>query len=302
MVTLQKAVLLFLGEYKPTTRKSYEKLLQAFVNFVGPARAIESINPAHVLEFMQHIDARPTVKSVATYNGYIKTLRTFFNWCIRVTFIPKSPVVGVRLRPRPSNIPRTKAMPNERYSELVQYAHALEIVRKDSRPLAFVLFLGDTGCRVGGAANLQWSDINFAEHSAHVTEKGKGARPVFFGMECGNALKRWRLQQRQKEENYVFSRNGQRIQAANLSHYFRRLCLAADIGSWGPHSLRHRLGYELNDRRISPSVGAAVLGDTVEVFLSYYSPQDEERMKAAVRELAYKGIPLPSKIRKFKAE
>lgn len=301
---LSKAVDLFLAEHIASTRRTYMYTLYELRDFIGPARPLDKIGPEHLLEYAASLRDRPTLKSAASFNKHIKTARTFFNWCIRVRLLTESPAAGLRLRPTPAEVNRAKAMPDDTYTSLVRYCAALEITRPDHRPLALVLFLGDSGGRIGGAAGLRWADVDLSARCAVVVEKGKPPRRVYFGPDCAAALKRWRLHQRQSSDLFVFSATGGPIKAAHLGQYFRRLCQAAGIGSWGPHSLRHRKGYQLTDARISPAIAAQVLGDSVEVFLKHYTPKDEGRIRQTVEELAFQenAISVPTKIRRFGGE
>lgn len=296
MLTLARAVDLFLGEQIPSTRKSYMYVLFAMRDYVGPARPLDTIAAEYLLEHMQAIRQRPDVKSNATVNKHVKTIRTFFNWCVNQGFITSSPAKGLRYRRHSEAIPREKAMPDYLYERLVDYA------QWHPRFYALVLFLGDTGCRIGGAAGLRWNDVDFNQSMAVVTEKGKPPREVFFGKECRAVLLRWREHHPMTRGDFVFSAKGQRILNDNLGQFFRRHCDVAGIGSWGPHSLRHRKGHQLADARVAPSVAARALGDTVEVTMKYYYPDDLERVKEAMQDLAYRDAPTPasqSKIKRF---
>lgn len=298
MLNLQRAINLFLGEHTIGTQRSYMYVLRAMRDYIGPARSLDEITTAQLLEFMHAIKARPTIKSAVTYNKYLKTIRTFFNWCIKTNLHPgPSPAAGIRRLREVRD--RKKAMPDDLYHQLIDYARALATTGRDHRALAFVLFLGDTGCRVGGAAALRWQEIDFENLSASVLEKDGRRRPVFYGEECLTALSRWRLRHPMREGDHVFSKSGKRMGSDHLSQFFRRLCVRAEIGTWGPHSLRHRKGYQLSDAKIAPTIGAQVLGNSVQIMLDYYYPHDLERVKEAVRELAYTGKFDTSKIRKL---
>jgi integrase len=286
MPTLHTCITLFLSEYKPTTRKSYYTPLNRLARFVGPDRPLDQVMPQHVLEFLAHV--RTLDLTVRTYNKYVQTIKTFFNWTVNHQFLPSSPAGAVHRRQyRKSR--RDKALPDDLYEQLLDY------VRHYPRNLALILFLGDTGCRIGGAASLQWEHVEFDEHRAIVTEKGDKTRPTFFGGECAQALRKWHLMQNRKPgANYVFSRTGQAIKSGHLGHHFRRLCIGAGIGSWGPHSLRHRKGHQLADHKIAPSIAAQALGhESVQVTLEYYYPEDFERVQAALEQLAHQK-PAPS--------
>lgn len=283
MLTLREAADLWLGEHIPTTRRSYQYNMWEMCDYVGPARPLDQISAEDMLRFAQYYRAKASVKSPATYNKLLKTLRTFFNWCIKAEFIAKSPAKPLKSNKRDEVGGRGKAMPDAVYNQLVDYA------KWDVRGLALVLFLGDTGCRIGGAVGLRWQDIDFIADvpTAVVTEKGAPPRKVFFGKSCERAL--LRLQAAKPGMERVFGVNS--VDA--LKQYFRRLCKRAQIGSYGPHSLRHRKGHQFGDNRVSPVIGAMVLGNTVDVMLEYYYPKDWERAAATASEFTTDVLNLP---------
>lgn len=279
---LSDAIATFLGEYKQSTRRSYMYVLRDFASWMGPARPVADITALDLIRYAQHIDARPGIKSPATHNKYVKTLRTFFNWSVRIKLLPESPAAAIKQHKTSRRIPKDKAFPEHALNQL------LDFTKWDARADALVRFLADTGCRIGGAANLQITDLDMENHRAYVTEKGKTEpRPVFFGDSCARALSRWVLQRDHSHGNYVFSSDGRRMGNDHLGQYFRRLCERAGIGSYGPHSLRHRKGHQLADSRVAPSIAAQALGhEDVKITLTYYYPHDWDRVADAIRSLS----------------
>lgn len=274
MITLSEAVELWLGEQIPTTRRSYQYNMRELISYVGAGRPLDQVTVEDLIRFAQYYRAKASVKSPATYNKLLKTLRTFFNWCIKADFIDKSPAKPLKSSKTNERGGRGKAMPDAHYNQLVDFA------KWDVRGLALVLFLGDTGCRIGGAAGLRWNDIDFVAEipTAVVTEKGKPPRKVFFGKSCERAM--LRLQAVKPGTEKVFGVNN----VDSLKQYFRRLCQRAGIGSYGPHSLRHRKGHQFGDNKVNPVIGAMALGNTVDIMLEYYYPKDWDRAAAAVSE------------------
>lgn len=291
---LQKAIDLFLGEYKPSTRKTYKYVLLPMAAFIGPGRELAEIRAEYLVEYMQRL--KKTTTSPATYNKHVKSIRTFFNWCLRLKLIADTPATAIKRQRRSKAIPKEKAMPEAVYLRLLEYAQF------DERYHALVLFLGDTGCRIGGAAGLRWLHIDFEQLRATVTEKGEKTRPVFFGPDCSAALRRWRLACTLRDGDFVFSKHGGRIKAANLAQVFRRMGQNAGLGSWGPHSLRHRKGHQLADSKTAPSIAAQALGhENVLTTLEFYYPEDWERVQEAMEKLAHNPEHIrPVKVRQFR--
>lgn len=252
---------------------------------MGDERPLTDITGEDMIRFSQFYRSKSGVSSPATYNKCVKTVRTLFNWAIRSNLMPPpSPALAIKRLSMTQKVPRDKAMPEEAYVQL------LDFCKWDPRAFALVLFLGDTGCRVGGAAGLRWGDIHFADETAIVTEKGAKERYVFFGHETAIALLRWQQQQRLKRRGeFVFSRNGIQMKNDSLGQFFEKQCLKAGIGQWGPHSLRHRKGHQMADNKVAPTVAQTVLGHVdVNTTLNHYYPKDLHRAQEVVKELAFK--------------
>jgi site-specific recombinase XerD len=97
-LTLERAIDLFLKEHITTTAKSYGHTLRGMRDYIGPERLLERVEAADVSEYMQSVKERPTIKSPATINKHIKTIRTFFNWCIKSGLLTSTnPALGVRV-------------------------------------------------------------------------------------------------------------------------------------------------------------------------------------------------------------
>lgn len=281
---LNEAVQLFLGEYKPSTQKSYKYCLRDIMRYLSPERPLHTIEAVDLVRYSQLIKEKTNpltgeLVTPATYNKYLKTLRTFFNWCVKMGLIGESPAGAMRREKLSKMVPREKAMPEPKFARLLDYWSA------HPREEALIRFLADTGCRIGGAAGVRVSDLDLKNLKAYVTEKGATEpRPVWYGVECRRALSQWLLENPRPADAYVFSSKGDRITNDSLGQFFRRLCERARIGSYGPHSLRHRKGHQFADRRTPPSIAAQALGHSdVNITLTNYYPADWERVE---RELA----------------
>lgn len=281
MLTLARAIELFLSQQIETTRRSYLYVMRDFEAYTGPARPLNAITTEHLLEYGAYVRQKPRVKSPATVNKYVKTLRTFFNWLVKLGYIERSPAVGLKRLKAPRR-DHSKAMTDSELSRLLNYA------QWEPRYNALVRFLADTGARIGGAAGLTVDLLDLDAQRATVTEKGNKTRPVFFGEACRAALEVW-LQERNPDAGpYVFTKHGKPIKSDNLGQLFKRICHKAGLkGHTGPHSLRHRLGHKMADSRVAPSVAAQALGhESVQTTLEYYYPQDWLRVELTVKSLA----------------
>lgn len=293
---LKQAVELFLGEYqKASTREAYYYVLIDMIDYMGPGRPLTDIGKPNMIQYSQHMETKGWAP--ATIQKHHKTIKTFFNWLIKLELLEKSPATVLKHKRLPDHVSREKAMSDEEYEQILKYA------KWKPRDHALVLFLGDTGCRIGGAAGLQEQHLDLDQCSGVVTEKGDKKRPVAYGSACAQALRKWLIRRKSGGPNkYVFSHSGKKMNADSLSQVVRRACLKVGIRSLGAHSLRHRKGHQLADDKVAPSVAATALGhEDPNITLTYYYPRDWARAEAALRKLAQPSEQ-PTKVVKFPLE
>lgn len=281
---LQKAITLFLGDYKPSTRQAYSKVLTPMRGWLGPARAVSAITPPLLVEYFQTVVLAKGY-APATLQKHAKTIKTFFHWCVRVDLLVKSPAHAIRARKPARRISREKAMTDDELGALLDFLRH----KTNPRDFALVLFLADTGCRRGGAAGLRLKDIQWDKLLATVTEKGDVSRPVAFSDLCARAMVRWltyRGEHYRVEGIYVFSQNGLPMNPEQISQNIRRACQKAGVRVLSAHSLRHRKGHQFADHRIAPTLAATFLGHAnVLTTMEHYYPDDWESAERAGREL-----------------
>jgi len=282
-MNLLKAIDLFLGEHKPTTAKSYLQPLKSLRDWVGPARELSDISPELLIEYFQMLNKRGY--ALATVQKHVITVKTFFNWIVKIDKLEKSPARVIRGRKLPRAISRDKAMSDAELSAII------DAVRYKPRDYALVMFLSDSGCRRGGAAGLRLQDINWRERTAKVTEKGDKPRFVAFGEHCQVALVKWLGYRGSLKGSlpgvYIFSFDGALMKPENISLIIRRAAAKAGVRVLSSHSLRHRKGHQYADARIAPSIAATALGHSdVLITLNSYYPGDWESAKKTLHELA----------------
>lgn len=279
---LKKAIELFLGEFIPTTRTSYTYPLTLMRDWIGATKTLDAIQPAMLIEYLQVV-VKPRNYAPATHHKHVKTIKTFFNWCVRMELISKSPAQVVKNKRLRTAIDREKAMTDAELQRL------LDVVKHKPRDFALVMFLADTGCRRGGVAGLRLEDIDWSALTAKVTEKGSKERRVAFGEACAKAIQQWLVFRGERYKItgvYVFTRHGEKMHANNVSLMIRRACKIAGIRIRSAHSLRHRKGHQLSDAGISPSIGAIVLGhEDPKITLDHYYRRDWDGAERAFRQL-----------------
>lgn len=280
---LDEAITFWLQQQTASTEYSYRYPIRNMADFIGPARPLEKVDSAMLAEYLLSVRQRPDVKSPATIGRYTKTIKAFFNYCVRMGWLQRSPADALRYVGTSGRVRKDKAMTDKELEQILDYA------KWRPRDYALILFLADTGCRAGGAAGLQVEDIDFQAMTATVTEKGNKTRTVWFGPETRRALENWLKRRPRDVGAYVFSMDGDRLQNAIIGQIIRRITKKVGIRSLGSHSLRHRKAFQMADEKVVPSVAATALGhQSPSILLEFYYPRDDEaRAAAVVRSLVY---------------
>lgn len=305
----------FLGGYSnPRTIDAYEQSLLLFQRYVGEERDVGKINEIDMIDWLA--DIRTSYRySESSIWRHIKTVKIFFNWCVRMKILTTSPA-SVLKNPRPKrDVGRNKAITDEEVAAILPYAYPNPMY------YALVLFFLDTGCRTGGAASVLVADLNIPRREARVTEKGNKSRPVWFEEKCADALRRYleirpdivstyiercaARGEKVEDHGFLFCHIDGPYTGDALSQIIYRLGLDAKLTRpIGAHMFRHRKGYQLADAKVAPSVAATALGHSDPMItLQYYYPADYGRAEEAIRQLGFSDSPKPQiqeKIVRFK--
>jgi integrase/recombinase XerD len=175
--------------------------------------------------------------SPSTIHGYVRIVKTFYNWLEQNDCITVAQNVAIRLK-KPK-LPKQAPKEISETDMLALLEASKSYGRYAKRNYAMILFLADTGCRVGGLVKLRLADLDLPNGQAMVIEKGSKARQVFFGQETKDALSVW-LAERFKQSEFVFVCERGQMTSDNMRLILQRLAARAGInGHFNPHSFRH---------------------------------------------------------------
>lgn len=275
---LKKAVERFQKKQTKNTRLSYVYPFKYFVGYMGETRPVDKIRTDDLLDYY-HDSLLLRDFAPATVNKHIKTLKTFFNWLVDTEVIESSPARVLKVKRLPMYVERDKAMTDEELVALLH--HVFHHPRKSRlyrhRDYALIMFLADTGCRIGGAAGLLVKNLKLDQRRGRVMEKGQKSRWVRFGVETAAALGRYLMIRPASAGEHVFSTTEEPILADSISLMLRRQCKQIGIRVLSGHSLRHRKGHQLADLHTAPTTAALALGHADPVtWMQHYSPGDWE--------------------------
>jgi len=300
LVTLAEAYRRFmLVDRSPATVKSYRQILDRLVAAIGPQRPVTAVTTEDLQHYLHQLRTRatkysdhprrPTERaplSPATLTKILKTIRAFFNWCVRADLLAVSPAAALQLR-RYSRPPgSSKAITPAELRILAKHVRRKRCHRE--RDYAVLLFLIDTGCRVGGCASLTLDRLHLHDRFAILNEKGDNLHRVCFGYETQMALSAWLRIRPAAAHRFVWvNQYGDPLAAAAIATMIRRAAQESLGKSLGPHCIRHRVGQSWADAGVPAPLVALKLGhhDTATT-LDYYYNQDWSRLRAQSDQLA----------------
>lgn len=248
-MNLSQAVELFLqgivaDGLQESTRLWYQKRLSRFVNYFQGVdlqdistddlrKFVISLREQN-LKWQGHRFHKPVQGSLSpfTVQGYVRAVKRLFNWLEFNEYLQHNPARKLKKPSLPKTMPKALSVEDMR--------KLLDVAQASKRNYAIILFLLDTGCRVGGLVGLRIQDLNFEDNSALVTEKGRKSRYVFFRDVTKDALQEW-LAIRPQGTDFVFvSQRGQAFSTYTVNQILRRLKIKAGIeGRVNPHAFRH---------------------------------------------------------------
>jgi len=232
----------------PRTVETYDVRLRRLVERLGDHQ-IADVSIADLRAFAASLYEEDL--SIHTVHGHIRALRRFFNWLVEEEIIADNPAQRIRLPHLPAASP--KAISAEDARKLLQAANEMGKDWERKRNRAIILFLADTGCRLGGLVRLRTDDLDLEQRVAKVREKGGQWRFVFLKSQTVEALVTW-LEARdlvatEAKDAVWVSRRGTPLTRWGVQNMLRRLKKCAGVaGPANAHSFRHgfAVSYLLN--------------------------------------------------------
>lgn len=236
MNNLQSAVEGFLsaqaGEVSKSTRDWYSRCLSSFVSFVGPEFDLCAISPGKIRSYRAHLIDRDM--SIYSVHGRQRAVRRLFSWLTEEGITDRNIALDVPLVRLPPQPP--KALADDDLIRLLEQLPAESV-----RDRAIILFLVDTGCRVGGLCSLTLSTLDLPNRCATVIEKGQRGRRVYFTEMTAEMLALYRSARPDVGTDALFVTNvGKPLQPNGIRMILQRVGKRAGVkGRINAHSFRH---------------------------------------------------------------
>jgi integrase len=262
------------------TLVKYRLLIEKYLSVHFGRKPLSAISNRDCLDYY---NARlDTNAAIATVNGEMACLKSFFSEAIRAGVCQTNPVRGIKLV-NPNNV-RDRILSDDEAARLFAAAdEATDYVR----PLFYVLY--HTGMRRGEALGLRWADVQFAHDRLIIRDSKNGeGRKVPMRRALADELIRWKPFA--GESPWIFpGRHSTDVPMNTIRPGWLRLCERAKIADLRPHDLRHNFTSMLQASGISDSIIMSITGHKTHVMLHRYSHAND-----AQRLTAIESLPTPS--------
>lgn len=225
------------------TTKTYAQHLYRFARNMPEVGEAEDIDKFAVTGYIAKMQADSGMKPVSV-NTQTRSLRVFCKWLEDEGLINVSPF---RANKNPVKMPRFEKRP----VDIIPDSDFLALLRacsdkasnRDRRDTAILMFLFDTGVRVGELVALKKDDLDMKSRKARVVGKGRKWRTVFFSPQTAVALQRYLQRQpsADRQSEFVFCGwSGRQFSTFGVNHMIAQRAKAAGVSSRvNPHTFRH---------------------------------------------------------------
>lgn len=276
MPELDEAIEGYLGACKvekglrPATISAYAQDLAQLAGQTGGI-SLDCVTPTLIADYFRACYKKQT--SARSQNRKWSTLRGFFRWCMRQSWIDQDPMASFPSPKWGRPLPEVLS-PQEVLDLLAQPGCDTLVGQRDS---ALLELLYCSGCRISEALSLRISDLELQERSAKVVGKGGKLRWVPLGAVAIAAIELWLEQgraqwlprtERGQRDLLFLSQKGGGMTRQNAFLRIRRYAEQAGISRGiSPHQLRHSFATHLLEggadlRAVQTLLGHADLSTT----------------------------------------
>lgn len=228
--------------YSDNTINSYNNNLTKFNDFINK-KDILKVTTKDIEKFITN----DHTLAVTTISNYISSLKTFFNYFVKINKIEANPCDGITL-------PKlAKTLPTYLTIEEIDLLLDIDITNAfDARNKAILELMYGTGLRISEVISLEFPNIDYEECIVRVMGKGSKERIVPINDIALNALKTYTTNYRpqlvkSQISNYLFLNNhGTKMTRQGIFKMIKKLAMLKNINKEiSPHTLRHTFATHL---------------------------------------------------------